>query len=41
MSDIYDIYADLIDENIFNDIQEENDAYFGCSEYKGFMEEWD
>lgn len=41
MSDIYDSYADLTDENIFNDIQEENDAYFGCSEYKGFMEEWD
>lgn len=40
MRDIYDSYADLIDENIFNDIQEANDAYFGCSEYKSFMEEW-
>lgn len=39
MSDIYDSYADLT-ENIFNDIQEENDAYFGCNEYKSFMEEW-
>jgi len=40
VSDIYDSYADLIDENIFNDIQEENDAYFRCNEYKSFMEEW-